>query len=130
MRKVKRKRFIAVICFIVAINLSLAPVAHASMIMFGEMDNQSVSIGHSCDQEIVDLRGNSTHQHDEHKKGAAKMDCENGTTCKLLCSVSVSVLNQGNVSATGFEKSNRWLIIDTPALNSSFLSRLERPPRP
>jgi hypothetical protein len=132
MRKVTRKRFIAVICWFVAINLSLAPVVHASIIMFDGTDHQSASIGHNCDQEITDLKGSSTHQHDGHMKGAAKMDSEhgNGTTCKLLCSVSVSVLNQGNISTFGFEKSIRWLLIDTPALNPSFLSRLERPPKP
>ena len=130
MRKVTRKRFIAVICWFVAINLSLAPVVHASIIMFDGTDHQSASIGHNCDQEIADLKGGSTHQHDGHMKGAAKMDCEHGTTCKLLCSISVSVLNQGNISAFGFEKPNRWLLIDTPALKASILTRLERPPKP
>jgi hypothetical protein len=129
MRKVTRKRFIAVICCLVAINLSLAPVVHASMIMFGGTDNQSVNIGHNCDQEIVDLKGSSTHQHDEHMKGTVKMDCEHGTTCKLLCSVSVSVLNKGSFSAPGIEKSIQWFPIDTPDLKISFLSRLEKPPK-
>ena len=129
MRKATRKRFITFICYLVAINLSLAPLAHASLVMFDGSVNQSVEIGHHCDQQTIDLEHSSTHQHNEQTKGAVKTDCEHGTTCKLICSASVSVLHAGTISPIGLEKSNRWNLIDTPALHSSFLSRLDKPPK-
>lgn len=126
MRKVTRKRFIAVICYFVAITLSLAPVAHASLVVLDGSVNQSVENGHNCDQQAIDLENSSTH---EHMKGAVTTDCEHGTTCKLLCSASVSVSHEENISTLSTINSNRWLPIDISALKSSFLSRLERPPK-
>ena len=119
MRKVTRKRFIAVICFIVAINLSLAPVAHASLALFNNSETQSAGVGHNHDQGASALKDGSTHQHMEHVNGGMKMDCENGATCKILCSVSISVLQHGNISTTGIDLSNRWFSIATPSLKSS-----------
>jgi hypothetical protein len=129
MRKVTRKRFIAVICYFVATTLSLAPVAHASLVVLDGSVNQSVENGHNCDQQAIDLKNSSTHQHNEHMKGAVTTGCEHGTTCKLLCSASVSVSHEENISALSTINSNRWLPIDISALKSSFLSRLERPPK-
>ena len=130
MRKVTRKRFIAVICFFVAINLSLAPVAHASLALLVDSETQSTEMSYNFDQSASTLKNNSTHQHKEHVKGGMKIDCEDGTTCEILCSVSVSVPHQGNLSTAGIDLSNRWFAINTPSLKPSFLSRLERPPRP
>jgi hypothetical protein len=130
MRKVTRKRFIAVISYLVAINLSFAPMAHASLTLFDGSVNQSVETSNNCDQSSTDLKEDSTYQHKDHVKGGMMMDCENGATCEILCSVSVSVLHQGNISIAGYGQLNRWFTIYTPTLKSSFLSRLERPPRP
>ena len=59
---------------------------------------------------------------------AGEMQCEHGNTCKVLCGISASMLHQ-DAALSAFEKSDRWLPTDTLAVKSSFLSRLERPPR-
>lgn len=125
MGKATRKRLGILIYCLVVMNLLLAPVAHASMLVFGT-DNETVSLHDDCDQEPGAGSGhepaNATHE-------TANMDCEHGINCQLLCSISLSTLNQGAVSVPESEKSNRWLPSGTSELNSSFLSRLERPPR-
>ena len=127
MRKVSRKRFISVICCFVAVSLSFAPVAHAALVIFEGSPVQSIKNIQHNDKSIAALHDGSTHQHKEQMQSA--VDCENGTTCEILCSASISVLHQDNLSVPGFENPNRWLSHDTLALKSSFLSRLDRPPR-
>jgi len=127
MRKITRKRFISVICCFVAVSLSFAPVAHAALVIFDGLPVQGIEISLHHDTSVTAVQDGSTHQHQE--LGQSGVDCENGTTCKILCSASLSVLHHNNLSVSGFEKSFRWFSLDTLALKSSFLSRLERPPR-
>ena len=126
-RKVTRKRFISVICCFVAVSLSFAPVAHAALMLFDGSPVQDIEISLHHDTSVAALPDGSTHQHQQ--QGQAGVDCEKGTTCKILCSASVSVLPHNDLSAPGFEKSFHWFAVDTLALKSSFLSRLEKPPR-
>ena len=127
MRKVTRKRFISVICCFVAVSLSFAPVAHAALVIFDGSPVQSIETSQHHDKSVTAPQDGSTHQHKDQMQSA--VGCENGTTCEILCSASISVLNQHNLSAPGFENSNRWVSHDTLPLKSSFLSRLDRPPR-
>ena len=113
-----------------AMNLVLAPVAHASVMMFSQAGSTETAMDNNFDSEVIGAPDNSVQQLDSHEGGAMNMGCTSGATCKLLCSISVSVIHPGDSSATGVENSNRWLLSDFPPIRSSFSSRLERPPRP
>ena len=130
MLKVTRKRLSTLIYCLVAMNLLLAPVAHASIMTLSETHNHT-STDHHCDSDKADLLSavSSKNQHGNHMNGNMSMNCDNGNTCKVLCSISVSMLYPGDSSIIGFEKPNRWHLKNPPSLRSSFLSRLERPPR-
>ena len=127
MRKATRNRFIAIISFMVAISLSLAPVAHASLVMFDADSNKTTELGYNSDLGVAD---SSFHQHLESANDTGKSECDQNTGCKMLCSVSVSVLPNMSDPSLSIEKSNRWFSADIVELKPSFLSRLDRPPRP
>ena len=129
MQKLTRKRFIKFICYFVAVNLCFAPLAHASMVMLDGSLMEHAEMSHPCDNGSADLEDGSSFLHKETVQAATKMDCDHDVSCKILCSITVSALHQDNFSAPGFEKSTRWFPVDNPAPKSSFLFRLERPPR-
>ena len=130
MLSVTRRRLRTLISCLVAVNLMIAPVAHASVMMFSETHTTSMSANHSCDSQEVDLVSKvvSTTQNASQMNGDMGMDCEHGTNCKVLCSISVSAL-YSNSPLSAIENTSHWLLVESPSSKSSILSRLERPPR-
>lgn len=127
MCKPTRRHFTAFLSFILAVSLSLAPVAHASLALSEVPSNTSAELGHPCEESIADAA--SQHQHQPDGNGAQNLDCDHGTTCKVLCSVSVSVMPGMDFLLSSFEKSNRWSPAEISAHQSLFLSRLDKPPK-
>ena len=130
MPKVTRKPFIAIVSLMVVISLSLAPVAHASLLVFHAALDEGVEMGQPCDQAAAGIAGGSSHQHQEQANSPLTTDCDHGSTCELLCSVSVSTNPHMNPYTLQIEGPIQWISHDMLALKSSFLSRLDRPPRP
>ena len=127
MCKPTRRHFTAFLSFILAVSLSLAPVVHASLALSEVPSNTSAELGHHCKETVAEAA--AQHQHQPDGNGAQNLDCEHGAICKVLCSVSVSVMPGMNVHLSNFEKSNRWSPAEISAHQSSFLSRLDKPPR-
>lgn len=123
------KRFTTILCYFLALNLSLAPVVNASVGMFGGSSNEVVDVDRKCVQHSSDLMNDSNSQHQIAMKGMQDMDCEHGTSCKILCSVSFSALQSGSAEVLGVSYFSQWLLIDISSFESLYLSRLKRPPR-
>ena len=111
-----------------AINLLAAPMVYASPVILDGPAEQSVDAGHRCKPIIDEADRVSAQLLQEAVNETGEMQCEHSSTCKVLCGLSASILHQ-EVAPSSFDKSDRWLPTDTLAVNSSFLSRLERPPR-
>ncbi|MDH3636700.1 MAG: hypothetical protein OES20_18585 [Gammaproteobacteria bacterium] len=112
-----------------AINLLAAPMVHASWVILDGPAEQGLDTSHRCKHVIEEADRVSAQLLQEAVDTAGEMQCEHGSTCKVLCGISASMLHQ-ECALSAFDKSDRWLPTNTPALESSFLSRLERPPRP
>ena len=124
-----RKRFTTILCYFVALNLSLAPVVNASVGMLGGSSNEVVDVDRKCVQHSSDLMDGSNLQHQLAMKVMQEMDCEHDTSCKILCSVSFSALQSGSIEVLEVSQFSQWLLIDISSFESSYLSRLKRPPR-
>ena len=124
-----RNRLKTFVCCLVAMNLVLAPVAHASVMMFSQAGSTETAMDNNFDSEVIGAPDNSVQQLDSHEGGAMNMGCTSGATCKLLCSISVSMIHSGDSLVTGVANSNRWLLDDLSPVRSLFSSRLKRPPR-
>ena len=125
MRRNTRKRLIAAICYLLATSLSFAPVAHASSAMYSGFPMQAASLGQHCDQ---DPGASGEHSHSGHSNGAADANCEHGSACEILCSASLSILNDGDTLA-GMVDSNRWKPTESRDSIPTFSFRLDKPPR-
>ena len=128
MRVTIRKRLVRLICCMMAVNLMAAPMVHASWVILDGPAEQGVDTGHHCKPVIDAADRASTQLLQEAVNAGGERQCEHGSTCKVLCGISASMLHQ-DAALSAFEKSDRWLPTDTLAVKSSFLSRLERPPR-
>jgi len=104
-------------------------MVHASWVILDGPAEQGVDSSHRCKHVIEEADRLSAPQLQEAVNTAGEMQCEHGSTCKVLCGLSASMLHQ-EVALSAFDNSDRWLPTDTLAVKSSFLSRLERPPRP
>lgn len=129
MRVTIRKRLARLICCMMAINLLAAPMVHASWVILDDPAEQGVDTSHRCKHVIEEADRVSAQLLQEAVNASGDMQCEHGSTCKILCGISVSMLHQ-EFALSAFDKSDRWLPTDTLAVKPSFLSRLERPPRP
>jgi hypothetical protein len=112
-----------------AINLLAAPMVHASWVILDGPAEQGVDTSHRCKHVIDEADRVAAQLLREAVDTAGEKQCEHGSTCKVLCGISATMLHQKCALST-FDKSDRWLPTNTPALKPSFLSRLERPPRP
>ena len=128
MRVTIRKRLARLICCMMAINLLAAPMVHASWVILDGPAEQGLDTSHRCKHVIEEADRVSAQLLQETANAAAEMPCEHGSTCKVLCGISASMLHQ-ECTLSAFDESDRWLPTDTLAVKSSFLSRLERPPR-
>jgi len=129
MRVTIRKRLARLICCMMAINLLAAPMVHASWVILDGPAEQGVDTSHRCKHVIDEADRVSAQLLREAVDAAGEMQCEHGSTCKVWCGISASMLHQ-DCAPSVFDKSDRWLPTDMLAVKSSFLSRLERPPRP
>lgn len=123
-----RTRLARLICCMVAINLLAAPMVHASWITFGDSAQLGGESNHRCDHVIDEAGEVSAAVSQEAANAPGETECEHGSTCKVLCAISASMLHQ-ECALSVFDRSDRWLSGDVLSLKSSFLSRLERPPR-
>jgi hypothetical protein len=111
-----------------AINLLAAPMVHASWVILDRPAEQGVDTTHRCKHVIDEADRVSAQLLQEAVDTTGEMQCEHGSTCKVLCGIFASMLHQ-ECAFSAFDKSDRWLPADTLAVKFSFLSRLERPPR-
>ena len=128
MRVTIRKRLARLICCMMAINLLAAPMVHASWVFLDGPAEQGVDTSHRCKHAIDEADRVSAQRLQEAVNAAGEMQCEHGSACKVLCGIFASMLHQ-EFALSAFDKSDRWLPTDMLAVKSSFLSRLERPPR-
>jgi len=128
MRVTIRQRLARLICCMMAINLLAAPMVHASWVNLDGPAEQGVDMSHRCKHAIDEAERVSAQLLQEAVNAAGEMQCEHDSTCKVLCGISASMLHQ-ECALSSIDKSDRWLSTDTLAVKSSFLSRLERPPR-
>ena len=128
MRVTIRKRLARLICCMMAINLLAAPMVHASWVILDGPAEQGVDTDHRCKHIIDEADRVSAQRLQEAVDTAGEKQCDHGSTCKVLCAISASMLHQ-ECAILVFDKSDRWLPTAMLALKSSFLSRLERPPR-
>ena len=128
MRVTIRKRLSRLICCMMAINLLAAPMVHASWVILDGPAEQGVDTSHRCKHVIDEADQVSAQLLPEAINAAGEMQCEHDSSCKVLCGISASMLHH-ECALSAFDKSDRWLPSDTLAVKSSFLSRLERPPR-
>jgi hypothetical protein len=111
-----------------AINLLAAPMVHASWVILDGPAEQGVDTSHRCKHVIDEADQVSAQLLPEAINAAGEIQCEHDSSCKVLCGISASMLHH-ECALSAFDKSDRWLPSDTLAVKSSFLSRLERPPR-
>ena len=132
MRRTIPKFLTRIICCVLAINLLVAPVVHASwVILDGSAEqsmNQVADMSHRCKQALAEVEVGSAESLPETASAAGESECEHGGTCKVLCSFSASMQHH-NGALTNFDKTSHWFSAQSLALKYTFLSRLERPPR-
>ena len=128
MRVTIRKRLARLICCMMAINLLAAPMVHASWVILDGPTEEGVDTSHRCKHVIDEADRASAQLSQEAVYAPGEMQCGHGSTCKVLCGIFASMLHQ-EFALSAFDKSEGWLPTDTLAVKSSFLSRLERPPR-
>lgn len=120
--------FRTIVCYLIAAGLSLSPITHASIALFDGPPNSHAQVEEPCHQTLADGLNSSSHQHDSQLMDTST-DFDHGSTCKILCGVSVSVLQRLKLHNMSTEKSNRWVSFHLMTIYSSFLSRLDKPPR-
>lgn len=123
-----RKIFRVVVCYLIAVGLFLSPIAHASITLFDVPPNTYVQVEEPGHQFSVDGLNSSSHQHDQQTMNTSA-ECDLGSTCQILCSAPVSVLHRLKLPNMNTEKSTRWISFHLMTVYSSFLSRLDKPPR-
>lgn len=129
MRTMTHKQMTKIICYFLAASFSFTHVVNASSAFLDNPKSEAAEMDHKCTSISPDLTTGSILQHQAAMKGALNMDCEHGATCKILCSISLSVPYPESIDASGFDRSNQWLLVDTPSFTSSFPSLLDRPPK-
>ena len=128
MRRAVKQRFMKFVSYLIVINLSLVPVAHASMSSLSIAPDQMM-VEHDCDQSGALKTDHANHPHKNKMTESSEGPCEHGSACKILCSISISMINQENGTTSEFKKVNRWITSETPPVQSTIRFRLERPPK-
>jgi hypothetical protein len=90
MRSSHRKRFVEYLCCLLVINLLVAPVTHASLIMPAEGPGQDSAANQPHCKQIAAVNIESAAMQLElNENGDGQPQCDHAETCKLLCSVAL-----------------------------------------
>ena len=129
MRKLFRNRFTAIVCYLVAASFALSPVANAAVITIDMNHHDTAQANYTCHHSSIDLESKIEETNDSPPTLTAQESaCEHLPLCHLLSSIAIqdSLLDSASLNL-----GNSTSRFDSLSLNikSSFLSRLDRPPR-
>ena len=125
MRSIVKKRFSIWMCLFVMLNLAAVPVVHSSMLLPADTIVSAHEVGHDCLEHLAEkesAESSATHPQDHTAPG-----CKHGAVCMMLCGFSVSTASF--IDSAHPVAASQWVRIGPSPLQSSFRSRLDRPPR-
>ncbi len=129
MRKLFRNRFTAIVCYLVAASFALSPVANAAVIAIDMNNHETAQLNYTCHHSSIDLESKIEGTNDSpptltpHESG-----CKHLSLCHMLGSFDSQESLFDSASLNLRKSTSRF---ESPSLNfkSSFLTRLDRPPR-
>ena len=129
MRKLFRNRFTAIVCYLVAASFALSPVANAAVIAIDMNNHDTAQAHYTCHHSSIDLESKIEENNDSPPTlTAQESDCEHLPLCHLLSSIAIqdSLLDSASLN---LGKSTGRFDFPSSNIKSSFLTRLDRPPR-
>ena len=129
MRKLIRNRFTAIVCYLVAASFALSPVANAAFVPIDMNNHDNVQVNYTCHHSSIDLGSKIEETNDSPPTlTPQESGCEHLPLCHLLGSIGIQDSLLDSVSLNLGKSTGRF---DSLSLNfkSSFLTRLDRPPR-
>ena len=132
MRVMLKKRLLKLCCYVLTASISLSPVVHASYMALLDADSdhiiQEVQAGHT---HTHSAEGSVNCHHQEFDVADAMESCDHdsGMSCKMLCTVSISIVPTESVGGMPSNRPDKWLVESASQRIQSIPLSLFKPPR-